>query len=642
MSDINDAPNGRQNFRIALNLKHLIDKLIPLRFEESFVTSPSSTLLNSKVIQAAYNAAGGKGDGARHTSARKYRSSLIFCLLKVCDWYWQLATTELSDSALYSLRAVAAQQLAKIIIEAEKDDHFLFIHMLCFRHTICLNDEDSEPQNALELAVDMHSTIVIASAGYQRCMQWMWKGWIVQSVSNPLHYVLYQGIGNTRLFYHFNPFRVKSPSYQNTLEIMFSFVYLALYTVVVNTDIGGRLSVWEIFFYIFTLSYVLDQIEKIYLVGLNYLTFWNVFNDTLYTIVGVSMAFRFAALQQLASSRQDWLNEVSYRIMSCAAPFMWCRLLLYLDANQFVGVLLVIVKTMMKDSAVFFFLLILVFVGFIQGFLGLDSADGKREASSLILRTLLRTVIGGPQFQAFAHFAPPYAEVLYYLFTFLVTLILLNFLIALYTTSYQNVVDNSTSEYLALVAEKTLRYVRAPDEHVFVPPLNLIELFLLRIPFRWCVRGSTFKTMNRVVMFIIYAPFLVYVAVAEAKIARRVSYNRMQGLADDANEVDTEWSLTDGFEDSLSEDAHVEQEQRVSKSLKAQRIAEEEDPEFLAHFKNFKNEVNRLSPDVEKSSEMGVNWEHYALYKQVDGLSKTVEALMEQNKMLLEEVRKVK
>ena len=57
--------------------------------------------------------------------------------------------------------------------------------------------------------------------------------------------------------------------------------------------------------------------------------------------------------------------------------------------------------------------------------------------------------------------------------------ILLNILIALYNSAYEDITDNSDDEYLALFAQKTMQFVRAPDENVFIAPFNLVEIFLL-------------------------------------------------------------------------------------------------------------------------------------------------------------------
>jgi hypothetical protein len=63
--------------------------------------------------------------------------------------------------------------------------------------------------------------------------------------------------------------------------------------------------------------------------------------------------------------------------------------------------------------------------------------------------------------------------------------VLLNILIALYNSAYEDIYENADDEYLALFAQKTMQFVRAPDENVFIAPFNLIEVFLLVIPLEW-------------------------------------------------------------------------------------------------------------------------------------------------------------
>lgn len=46
---------------------------------------------------------------------------------------------------------------------------------------------------------------------------------------------------------------------------------------------------------------------------------------------------------------------------------------------------------------------------------------------------------------------------------------LLNILVALYNTAYGDIVDNAVDEYMALFAQRTMQFVRAPDENVFIP-----------------------------------------------------------------------------------------------------------------------------------------------------------------------------
>ncbi|KAM9918187.1 hypothetical protein OXX80_013037, partial [Metschnikowia pulcherrima] len=191
---------------------------------------------------------------------------------------------------------------------------FLFLAVLCHRYSMHVCEEDTIPVSALELAVDMHSTIVIGSSGYQRCIKWLWRGWIVQSSEDPHSYVLYKGVASSKIRTHFDPERIKTPAYQNKLEIFFSFFYLALYTIILNTNQVQTTPVdmFESLFYVSTLGAVLDEMVKLYHVGRNYMGFWNVFNDTMYGIITVAIGFRFTSLSSQGDLK-DHYDEMSFR-----------------------------------------------------------------------------------------------------------------------------------------------------------------------------------------------------------------------------------------------------------------------------------------------------------------------------------------
>lgn len=632
--------NARQVFRIAQNLKLLIDKIIPTVFEEKDITSSHSPILNSKVIELAYAAAGGKGDGKEGTSSYKYRAALIFALLKVTDWYWQQADYELYDNELYSLRAVAAQALAAAIIERTLDDEYLFLGMLCHRYTISLDGVESEPVSALELAVDMHSTTIIGSSGYQRCIKWIWRGWIVQSSTDPHSYVLYKGVSSSKIRTHFDPERIKTPAYQNILEIFFSFIYLALFTIILNTHqvTTTPIDFFEFCFYVFTLGSIIDEVVKLYHVGWNYVGFWNVFNDTMYGIIVVAITFRFVSLNHHGPLR-DLYDEMSFRILSCASPLMWSRLLLYLDAQQFVGAMIVVIKTMMKESLLFFVLLGVIILGFLQGFLGLDASDGKSEATKHIFISLLKAVVGASGFEDVEDLVPPYASILYYIYSFALTVILMNILIALYSTAYAAIVENATDEYFALVAQKTLRYVRAPDTDLYVPPFNLIEILFL--PLCFVLSKENYRIFNHYVMLVIYAPMLAYITMDELRNAKRIQYNRFKGLPDDANEMNTEWDMTDGY-DADQADSSWEgirsRNSEITEAIRVQRLAEAEDPEFSINLNQFKTDIAKVAQPVARANALGLKWEFYEVYQKLEELTGLVETVLNENKKLKKEL----
>lgn len=596
-----ETPNPRQVLRIAINLKCLIDSLIRLEYDPIEILRENSEIVNDQVVDLAYEACG--GNQINRLSFRKYQSVIIFALLNVYSWYKSLEDAELHNNRLFYIRGLVAQKLGKIIIEREegKDIHFLFSQLLLKRYSIHEVNDDSALINSLELATDLHCTIIIGSSGFQRCLNWLWRGWIIQSPKNPNNFIIDEVVSSANIWEHFTPDRIKTPAYQNILQIFFSMMFLAFYTIVVNgkdTKKVQPLEKKEWIFYIFTLGNVIDELTKFYYIGNEYFQFWNCFNDTLYAIICLSMSLRFLSISSLnVEYSNEKLDVVSYRVLSCAAPFAWSRLLLYLESEKFIGIMLVVIKHMMKESIIFFFLLILIMIGFFQGFLGLDSSDGELDVTNAVINNLFATIIGYGDFSVFDNFAAPYAGVLFYGYSFIISVILLNILIALYSNAYQTVVDNADEEYITLMSQKTLRFIRAPDEDVYVPPLNVIEL--LTVPIIRLVNDSQSKQLRHLIMTFIYSPMLVFTSIKEVKIARRINYNRLKRLPDDANEKDTIWDLTDGYVDD-TENIFNTSADFVSRAtqiknretLKLQREEELKDPNFSVDKKWYKKVKN--------------------------------------------------
>lgn len=119
--------------------------------------------------------------------------------------------------------------------------------------------------------------------------------------------------------------------------------------------------------------------------------------------------------------------------------------------------------------------------------------------------------------------------------------ILLNVLIALYNSAYEDITENAIDEYMALFSQKTMQFVRAPDENVFIAPFNLIELFCLILPFEWWLPRRQYQRLNDYVMGIIYSPLLLVTAAMETRQAWTVKRNRKRGEEDD--DVMMEWEV---------------------------------------------------------------------------------------------------
>lgn len=189
---------------------------------------------------------------------------------------------------------------------------------------------------------------------------------------------------------------------------------------------------------------------------------------------------------------------------------------------------------------------------------------------------MANALMQSPDFDGFEKFGHPYGLILYYIFTFVVMVVLLNILIALYNSAYEDIYENANDEYLALFAQKTMQFVRAPDENVFIAPFNLLEVFLLAIPLEWWMPKRRYEQLNDIVMAIIYSPLLLVAAGFEQQSAREIRANRARGDDDDdtveeweqmASQVDFEadgWKKTvDSAKTNLELDPTVAEVQRL-------------------------------------------------------------------------------
>ena len=530
--------------KVALRLKYQIEQVIPCEIEEWKVTKANSPVITKKVIKTTREAGG-----------KDYAACVVYGLLVCKRWFKRQAMLELWDSDMHDVRAVACEVLAKQIIESEEDQPYLMQDMLLKRYSILIDGEETEPANVIERAVDLHALMVIGSSGYQRCVKYIWRGWIQQDDKDAGNFIYYKERANTDYWVHVNPDRMRAPLYQNTVQIAISIIYLALYTAAVNTiNEDGDLDVVEGILYIMTFGFICDEVAKFWKIGRYYFGFWNAFNNTLYSLLTASFVIRMVAIGHSPDNKDEKraeLNRLGYHIFCFAAPLFWGRLLLYLDTFRFFGAMLVVLKVMMRESLIFFALLIVVCVGFLQSFIGLNQVEKNDNITSFIIQAMANAVMQSPEFDGFDDYAHPFGLILYYIFTFVVMVILLNILIALYNSAYEDITENAVDEYMALFAQKTMQFVRAPDENVFIAPLNLIEVFCLVLPFEWWMDKNSYERLNNYVMGVIYSPLLLMTAFYESREAVRVKDNRRRGEEDD--DTIEEWEQMEGEIDFESE-----------------------------------------------------------------------------------------
>ncbi|KAB8337332.1 hypothetical protein FH972_021631 [Carpinus fangiana] len=533
-NDASSAISSTEVTKVALRLKHQVETVIPCEIDEDRVTTPLSGVITAAVVETSKQAGGSE-----------HKSCVVYCLLICKKWFKKQSLLEPWDADLHLVRATACEVIAKRIIEGEEDMDYLLEHVLLKRFSILIDGDDSPAANAVETAVDLHALTVIGSSGYQKCIQYLWRGWLVQDDCDTSRFVPYEDKTNTSYWAHLDPDRMRVPKYQNALQIIFSVIFLGLYTGAINTvNPTGDIDPVEALLYIFTLGFICDEFSKFWKVGRFYLGFWNMFNFTLYILLTTSFVTRMIALGHPEDNHQRKnFNNLSYNFLAFTAPMFWMRLMLYFDTFRFFGAMLVVVKIMMKESLIFFALLGFVIIGFFQAFIGMDLVDSDLDATSFIFQAMANTVMSSPDFDGFDNFAPPFGIILYYIFTFVVMVILLNVLVALYNSAYSDITENAIDEYMALFAQKCLQFVRAPDENVFIAPLNLVELFCLVLPFEWWMAKPTYERLNDIVMGVLYSPLLVVTAFLEQRSAWVIKDNRRRGEEDE--DTIEEWEQLD-------------------------------------------------------------------------------------------------
>lgn len=83
-----------------------------------------------------------------------------------------------------------------------------------------------------------------------------------------------------------------------------------------------------------------------------------------------------------------------------------------------------------------------------------------------------------------------------------------------------------------------MQFIRAPDENVYIAPLNLIEIAISAL-FEWWMPKKSYEFINDCVMGLLYSPLLLIMAIFETRTAHAIRRNRARGEADD--DIIEEW-----------------------------------------------------------------------------------------------------
>jgi hypothetical protein len=159
-------------------------------------------------------------------------------------YFKQRSFIELAESELFRLRMQTCERIAKLMIDAVKDDDYLFTQVLLKRsvplkhprpfptcngldwqcsisisfpnysdgrYSVILNDKVVSPASAVEMAIDFHAIRVINAHNFQRCIIALWRGYyhIQYYYDDRLIVGPYRYLTSQRFRDHFDTERIK-------------------------------------------------------------------------------------------------------------------------------------------------------------------------------------------------------------------------------------------------------------------------------------------------------------------------------------------------------------------------------------------------------------------------------------------------
>ncbi|KZV77107.1 calcium activated cation channel [Peniophora sp. CONT] len=578
--------------RLVQRLRSLTYTLLPLEVAPASINDPTSRVITPEVI-ATYMAAAGD-----------LTEALPYCLLRARADFMKMANSDAADYDENLGRATACEVLARRIVHKAPSDKWATL--LSTRYKYRHSDGDIEVASALEVAIDTHCLVFLSSNETQDVVNWLWKGEIVMEYhdDHDVDFVPFDAKEAKRSFWgHFDPARMAVPRYQNAFRIAVWFVLLVVYSQAVqqpldraDPTLGTELDPWEIFLYVLGLSFAIEELHKWWKL-LRFATwrafgFWNIVSFIIDGLFVAGFVLRVAGI--LSNGPQhDILRLRSFQVLSYAAPLLWMKLVTVFDGYKYIGTMQICVARMLRESGIFFALLSILGIGFLQALYALDASDGVSESPIEVVHVMVQALLGSPNFDKFEDSAM--GMLLYYFWNIVTAVILLNVLISLFSSAYDDVVDDAEAEFLAYFAGKTVGMVRSPDVFVYPAPFNIFEVFLVA-PLERVMSRPAYALLNRIVLTVVLFIPLAIIALIEARL--QSPHTWMNGTAG----IDTE-----------DDDAQPEA-----------RDPPASDDGLVISRVPYK-ELITVFPNTHESSEASILREIRALKEQLDGLTKLLE-----------------
>lgn len=476
--------------KLIKRLRILTLTLLPLEVNRESINDPTSRIITPNVISAYTEAAGNLVE------------AVPYCLLRARRDFMVEASRNPADYGENRGRAIACEVLARRIVHNAPLERIPDI--MSSRYTHRQHDGDIEFTSAIELAIDSHCTIFLSSSEAQNVIDALWRGDLVQKCSDghTVDYVPAYDRGDLSFWSHWDPTRIAIPRYQNFIRIAIWLFFLIVYSQAVREPLNrldpllSHLDFWEIALYFMALTFLFENLHNISKT-LRFATwrafgFWHFVAIVTDMLLLTAFVLRVSGLASREGNRDQLLLH-SFQVLSFVSPFVWMKLVTVFDGLKYVGTMQICVARMFRESGIFFGLLSILGIGFLQGLYALDAADGQMESSTVVMHAMVQSLLQAPNYDKFADSSA--GITLYYFWNVVTAIVLINVLISLFSSAYSDVVDDAEAEYLAFFAAKTVSMIRAPDTYVYPAPFNLVEILFIA-PFESFMSSSSYAKVQ--------------------------------------------------------------------------------------------------------------------------------------------------
>ncbi|ETW84143.1 receptor-activated Ca2+ cation channel [Heterobasidion irregulare TC 32-1] len=573
--------------RLIKRLKSLTLTLLPLEVSPDAINDPTSRVITPQVISAYIAAAG------------DFVEALPYCLLRARHEFMLEANRNPADYGENRGRAAACEALARKVVHQAPREKLTTLMSTRFKHR--QPDGDIEMSSALEIAIDSHCTIFLSSSEAQDVVDSLWRGDLVQKNNkfSDIDYVPFDQLTEHSFWGHLNPSRLAVPRYQNGLRMVVWLFFLAVYSQAVQEPLDPfdpfhrHLDIWEIILYTMSLAFIY---KLLHFATFRAFSFWNFVSFVTDGLLTTAFVLRITGLA--TANHGDTLRVRSFQVLS--------YLITVFDGYKYIGTMQICIARMLRESGIFFALLSVLGVGFLQGLYALDAADGQTESVMTVVNVMVQSLLH------------PAGLLLFYLWNVVTAIVLLNVLISLFSSAYSDVVEDAEAEFLAYFAGKTVSLIRTPDSFVYPAPFNLIETPFIA-PFELFLSSSAYATVMTLFLLLFYNTGLIlnrYVMSVLFFIPLSIIalYESTRGNAK------FKW-MNDFMNGSFEEED--------SPAIRDPEVDEGDVDEGYAISKVPFSELIKAFPDTQQSTEATITKEIHEVKIQLDALMKLLEARSE-------------